>query len=334
MPPLILFRTHFFGLPPSLSALSSEQQEGFTLDQSRLREADAVVFHIPEWSWSLADTCKFPGQLWVAWSKESNVNYQRLRDPGFMRHFDIRMTYERDAEVWIPYLPERAIWKSLQRSSVPEKTESHPTALFQSSRFDKSGRNAFIAELMRYTKIDSYGKFAHNQSLGEPDRGLSTKLAVISRYQFCLAFENSIAPDYVTEKLFDPLRVGTVPVYRGAPNVKDFAPERSFINADEYDGPKALADYLHYLVQNPKEYETYFAWRQRRLPDSLLQALAKIDSHALLRLQGVVSERLCDRQRRRYRLPSYPFGLSAAVKARVRRYRGRVWPLTGATALR
>jgi alpha-1,3-fucosyltransferase 10 len=319
MAPLILFRTNFFGSAPSLAGISPELQKDFTLDHSRLREADAVVFHIPEWSWSLADTCKFPGQLWVAWSMESNVHYEKLRDPNFMRHFDLRATYERDADVWIPYLPQRSIWNSIQNSQVPAKTESHPTVLFQSTKIDKSGRNAFIAELMRYTKIDSYGRFLRNRYVNGVDQWRPTKLAVIGRYHFCLAFENSIAPDYVTEKLFDPLRAGTIPVYRGAPNFQEFVPEGSFINADLFDGPKDLANYLHYLVQNPKQYENYFEWRQRPLPDSLSQALTRIDSEALLRLQSAVTERLRNRQRRRYALPSYPFGLSAAITARARR---------------
>src|SRR5262249_46331338 len=113
MAPLILFRTRFFGHAPWLGALSLEELQDFTLDQSRLREADAVGFHIPESSWSpFEDTPKFPGQLWVAWSKESNVNYPELRDPAFMRHFDLRMTYERDADIWAPYLPGYSTWTS------------------------------------------------------------------------------------------------------------------------------------------------------------------------------------------------------------------------------
>ena len=157
--------------------------------------------------------------------------------------------------------------------------------------------------------------------LAGPDLGRLTKLAVISRYHFCLAFENSIAPDYVTEKIFQPLLAGTIPIYRGAPNFQQFVPEGSFINADAYNGPNDLADYLHHLLESPKEYEAYFAWRRKPLPTFLLEAISSLNSHHLLRLQSVVEQRIGNRQRRHFGFPSYPFGLSAVVKARTRKWR-------------
>lgn len=42
----------------------------------------------------------------------------------------------------------------------------------------------------------------------------------IARYKFVIAFENSVCDDYITEKLWTPLRVGIVPIYFGAPNIK------------------------------------------------------------------------------------------------------------------
>ena len=156
--PLILFRTRDPGSVPLLQSLRLQLPAGFTFDQSRLREADAVVFYIPEWSWGRAstfqDTPKFPGQLWIAYSVESKVRFKQLADQEFMRHFDLRMTYEQDADIWTPYLPRHSTWLSIQGSSIPKKTESHPTALFRSNAVDRSGRNAFAFALMRYTMVE------------------------------------------------------------------------------------------------------------------------------------------------------------------------------------
>ncbi len=250
---------------------------------------------------------------------ESKENYGRLADPEFMRHFDLRMTYEQDADIWAPYLPRRSIWLSIQQSSIPIKTESRPTALFRSAPLDRSGRNAFAFELMRYTMVDSYGRFLNNRSLPKSDTGEGTRLAVIGRHHFYLALENSICPDYVTEKMFDALLAGTVPIYRGAPNCREFVPEGSFIDATLFDGPKSLADYLHDLVANPAAYAAYFAWRQKPLPPSLMEKTARIEEGVFYRLQRAVAAKLEHRTRSGYRLPRYPFGLVAAAKAGVRK---------------
>ena len=39
------------------------------------------------------------------------------------------------------------------------------------------------------------------------------------------------------------------------------APQRSYIHVDEFDSPKALAQYLHLLDSNPVLYNKYFEWK-------------------------------------------------------------------------
>ena len=46
------------------------------------------------------------------------------------------------------------------------------------------------------------------------------KVKVLSNYKFYLAFENFAVDDYVSEKVFEGLFAGTVPVYRGASSSK------------------------------------------------------------------------------------------------------------------
>src|ERR1700731_2190231 len=98
----------------------------------------------------------------------------------------------------------------------------------------------------------------------------------IASYKFCLSFENSLATDYVTEKFFDPILVGTVPVYRGAPNIQQFAPgEHAFINANEFSGPSDLAIYLKELDRDAVAYRRYFLWRERPFLPSFEADLAR-----------------------------------------------------------
>jgi hypothetical protein len=262
-PPLVLLYTPTF--PRMRSPVDNDCQGActFTDDRRRLDEADAVIFHIP----TLGGT-DFPpkraGQRWVAWSMESDVNYPALANPDFMRRFDVTMTYRRDSTVWCPYFGPATVAAVL--APPRPKTEPSPAVYFQSSRFDRSGRVAYVAALMRRVKVDSYGAVLHNRDLPGPDRGRDTMLDTIARYKFALVFENSIAVDYVTDKLFDAFAAGTVPVYLGAPNAADFWPaERCLIDVREFAGPTELADYLNWLDTHEDAYQEYLAWKTRGL---------------------------------------------------------------------
>ncbi len=190
---------------------------------------------------------------------ESQVNYPQLCDPEFMRRFDLTMTYRLDSDVPIPYvmpgLPDEL------RRPPTAKTAEALAACFVSNEHDNSGRYPYIRELMRHLPVHSFGRVLRNKELTGDD-GRETKLSTIARYRFTLAFENSLTTDYLTEKFFDPLIAGSVPVYRGAPNADQFAPgERCFINALDFGSPRELADYLNVLAGDPDRYDTYLAWK-------------------------------------------------------------------------
>lgn len=60
------------------------------------------------------------------------------------------------------------------------------------------------------------------------------KLKTISGFQFSLCFENFIYPGYITEKIIECFVAGVIPVYLGAPDVSEFIPSNTFINACNY----------------------------------------------------------------------------------------------------
>jgi hypothetical protein len=243
------------------------------MDRGRLAEADAVVYHIPTLPGEARRIERRPGQKTVALSLESEVNYPLLADPGFMSQFDITMTYRQDSTIWCAYFdPELA-----DRLLTPPqpKTEAAPAVYFASNPFDRSGRAGYALELMKRIGIDSYGRSLRTRELRD-DRGRETKLAVIARYKFTLAFENSICRDYVTEKFFDPLVAGSVPVYLGAPNVREFAPaDDCFIDAADFAGPAELAAYLTFLAADDSAYAKYLAWKTRGLARSFLDKVER-----------------------------------------------------------
>jgi hypothetical protein len=279
---LILYYNTLWGEPLRRAALP----DGFeiTTDRTRYRDARVVVFHIPEWKWvpRFLLPQKLPQQLWVAWSMECEENYPRLQDPAFMRRFDVTMTYRLDSDVPVPYFSyfgtPPGLFAALQTPPY-EKTARAPAVLFISSRINQSGRREYARELMRYLQTDSYGKFMRSARLPN-DRGRPSKLETLRYYKFTLAFENAIAPDYVTEKFYDPLIAGSVPIYLGAPNVETFAPgDHCYINVNDFASPHALAEYLHFLLRDQDAYNAYFAWKQKPLrPAFVAQVKAYAES--------------------------------------------------------
>jgi hypothetical protein len=60
------------------------------------------------------------------------------------------------------------------------------------------------------------------------------KVPTLSNYQFALCFENTAFPGYVTEKIFDCFAAGCIPIYLGAPDIRDLVPPGSFIDARDF----------------------------------------------------------------------------------------------------
>jgi len=84
-----------------------------------------------------------------------------------------------------------------------------------------------------------------------------SKLEVLSNYKFAICYENSLVPGYITEKIFDCFFVGTIPIYLGAPNVKEYIPENTFIDKRKFSTYEALYEYIANMPSN--EYLNYIS---------------------------------------------------------------------------
>ncbi len=283
--PLIVFYNSIFGDWPEPSCSDCQLSGRYSNDRALLDGADAIVFHLPT-LFGVPSVKR--GPLRVAWSQVSDVTVPALRDACFRSQFHLSMTYRRDSSVWMPdFGPVTAA--ALLAPPLP-KTAGQPVCHFQSSRNDGIGRIAFVAELMQRTEVASYGTVLPTVPQAGSIAGREGRLAVMARHKFTLAFENSVSADYVTNKFFDPLVAGSVPVYRGAPNVAEFAPgPRSYIDAADFSGPADLADYLNHLDQHPAEYEEYLTWKHDG-PSPAFRALLAQADHPYCRLAQAVSQ--------------------------------------------
>eukprot|EP01119_Soliformovum_irregulare_P019796 TRINITY_DN6339_c0_g1_i3.p1 TRINITY_DN6339_c0_g1~~TRINITY_DN6339_c0_g1_i3.p1 ORF type:complete len:422 (+),score=109.33 TRINITY_DN6339_c0_g1_i3:3-1268(+) len=125
----------------------------------------------------------------------------------------------------------------------------------------------YLQELMdNGVTVDSVGRCRTNKEVPAIQKGngwQERKTEFLAQYKFTFTFENSREKDYVTEKMFDALVAGSVPVYRGAPNARKFAPNNhSVIFADDFASPKELAEYLKKLDKDDNLYREYLSWKR------------------------------------------------------------------------
>jgi hypothetical protein len=286
---IILFYNTGWGKPLAVPAAIPAPYV-LTTDQTAVDDAVAVVFHLPTLPGGTIPKrmAKKRGQLWVAWSKECEAHYPQISDLKFMDRFDLRMTYRLDADIPTPYVD--ASLRELLRSAPAEKEQGNFVNAFISSPYNKSRRIEFLLQLMYYIDVHSYGKLFRNRNI-DGDHGRETKLDTIRTYKFTLALENATAKDYVTEKFYDPLIAGSVPVYLGAPNIDEFAPgDNCFINAADWESPRALARYLVELAGDKVAYAKFLDWKTKPYRARFAALIELVKEHPFIRLCRKVEE--------------------------------------------
>lgn len=140
-------------------------------------------------------------------------------------------------------------------------------------RYVMSGRSIYIEKLIERGLVDSYGKCNNNAQWPEEFDGINrgtAKAKMIEKYAFVAAFENSYYPGYLTEKIWEPLWHGVVPIQLGAPGAKMILPKDAAIYVEDFLTVDALAEFIEYLIRNRTAYDMYHAWRGTAPPKELL----------------------------------------------------------------
>jgi hypothetical protein len=155
---------------------------------------------------------------------------------------------------------------------------------------NKSGRLHYLIRMMKVLNVHSSGRMIPNMPTYNY-YGHQFILDTISKCKFTVAFENAIAKLYVTEKFYDPLIAGSVPVYLGAPNIADFAPgENCFINASGWESPESLARYLLEVAQDESLYCNYLEWKEKPFLPIFAGLLGRLKEHPFRRLRTNIEE--------------------------------------------
>ena len=89
------------------------------------------------------------------------------------------------------------------------------------------------------TQIYGYRPFPSHRG------AINTKFEAYGHAKFGICYENTKdLPNYITEKIFDCMMEGCIPVYWGANNVLDFIPKDCFIDRRDFANTAELNDFL------------------------------------------------------------------------------------------
>lgn len=106
-------------------------------------------------------------------------------------------------------------------------------------------RNRFFKQMNRLKHVDSGGM--HFNNLGST---VDDKVSFLKNYRFNIAFENAATTGYITEKLVEPLLVGSIPIYWGDPEVQRDFDLSCMINAREFPDLSSLAKHVIEVDRN------------------------------------------------------------------------------------
>ncbi|XP_075528381.1 alpha-(1,3)-fucosyltransferase 7-like isoform X2 [Dermacentor variabilis] len=231
-----------------------------TRDRALIRSADAVVIHDRDANGRDLPRYRAEHQRWVYWNMEAPPNSRPEKMASLRGVFNWTYTYRRDSDVPHPYFFVRSV---ARRSTAPP-AEHTPTfnrsglvAWVASNCRTSSRRETFVDELRKHIAVDTFGSCGN---LACP-RNEDCFARLGKRYYFYLSLENAVCPDYVTEKLYNALHYGMVPVVMGSYSAS-LAPPGSCIDALRFASPERLAAYLKAVAADPTQYEAYFAWKK------------------------------------------------------------------------
>ncbi len=237
---------------------------------------------------------QYEGVARIKWTMASYTNYpdtevNRAHESGF----EVVTTPRLDAEASCAYFGwakwEDTFFNPMKVPPVPAKEKENVAAAFISNCGARSFRlHALEALQAADITVHSHGRCANNMPNADKDE-------LLPKIKFSLAFENSIEPDYVTEKYLQALNFGAVPVVIGAPNIQDFAPSgNSIIHIPDEQSLPGVAVRMKYLMANDTAYDEMLAWKVDGPSDQFLALIDIGTVHPECRL----CQYLTDRQRR------------------------------------
>lgn len=218
--------------------------------------------------------------IWGFYHEESPRNNEEILHEPILSLFNFSSTYSRHSNVPFPLqhlLSIEDITSDVFFVKTADKNkflkDIAPILYIQSDCETSTERDAYVKALMKYIKVDSYGKCLKNKELPKKftvdylnNLHEDEFLKFIARYKFIIAIENGVCEDYITEKFWRSITVGSVPIYFGSPSIRDWLPNnKSAILLQDFPSPELLVEHIMKLSKNDSLYEEYLEHKTKRL---------------------------------------------------------------------
>lgn len=228
-----------------------------------LDEYDAIIFYIatsvnhPK---EVIPVRRNPQQRYIFSNFETPLRFHDKNAQYVYNHFyNWTLTYRFDSDFVRAHgriVKKKTKYVMPTKQHVLDKKGSVAWIVSNCNSVDK--REELARNLAKHVKMDIYGKCGTLKCPDDED----CYDYVAKNYKFYLSFENSHCKDYMTEKFFKALDRDIIPVVYGGGDYANIAPERSYINVEDFDSTEILGSYLNILEQDLDSYLEYFQWKK------------------------------------------------------------------------
>jgi hypothetical protein len=142
---------------------------------------------------------------------------------------------------------------------LPKRTKA--IAWLVSNCVTPSKRENYVQRLARRIHVDVYGACGVNKCARNVRAVDNCESVLANNFYFYLAFENSVCPDYITEKLHTAINNYLIPIVMDDSVYKPILPPHSYIAIDTFRTMNELVRHLLSLIADRAAYMKYHSWR-------------------------------------------------------------------------
>lgn len=159
------------------------------------------------------------------------------------------------------------------------------------ARHDGMGTRTMICDQLEKNFLITYAGSWRNNTDALWKRYADDKIKYLNNFRFCICAENSDAEGYCTEKLYDAISAGTIPIYYGAHN----NPDPDILNKDaiifwDKDGDNILQiEMIKRLTEDDEYYKAFV--EQPKFKNEAIDAIFNLEEDVINKIADIDESR-------------------------------------------